>query len=130
MLLLVGGGAFGYRSYRLNQPIQPVFLQFPLAPVTSPEDRAAAVKSLTLKLREAALLARVTKDAGLTKKMKHATDESAASDLGKRVFVELGEADTPHGRVPVVKIGLQCKVKEYNTMLEASTHFSKALQNR
>ncbi len=129
MLLLVGGGAFGYRSHRLNQPIQPVFLQFPLLPEASPEDRAAAVKSLTQKLREPALLARVTKDAGLTKKMQQATDELAASDLGKRVFVELGEADTPLGRVPVIKVGLRCKVKEYNTMLETSSHLSKALQN-
>jgi len=126
----MGGGAFAYRTHQQNRPIHPVLLELPIATSASPEERAAAAKALTQKLREPALLTRVSKASGLTIKLKFATDEAAANDLGKRLFVELGESDTAQGRMPVIKIGLNCTVREYNTMVEVSKHLNQALRTR
>ena len=85
------------------------------------------VSIYTCALGEHARLARVSKDVGLTRKMKVATDDAAANDLEKRLFVELGEFDTPKGKVPSINIGLNCKVKESATMGAVITRMGKDL---
>jgi len=125
MVLVVVGGAVGYRSYRRNRPIHPVLLQLSLNPEAPAEARAAVMKLVKQKLSEHELLVRVSKDVELTRKMKFASDEAAAADLGKRLFVEQGENDTPNGRMPTLNIGWNCKVKEYGAMLEVSKRISK-----
>lgn len=125
-MLLVAGAAIGYRTYRLNQPIHPVLLQYPLPVDMSLEKRSATAQVLKQKLCDAALLIQVSKEVGLAKKLDFATDEGAAIELAKRVFVEVGEADLPQGRVPAIGIGLNCKVKEYNTMVEVSNRLNRA----
>ena len=126
LVLLVGGGAFGYRTYKQNRPTR-VWLQVQINPEASAESRSATVKMLTQRLGEHARLARVSKDVGLTRKMKVATDDAAANDLEKRLFVELGEFDTPKGKVPSINIGLNCKVKESATMGAVITRMGKDL---
>jgi len=83
------------------------------------------VKLLKQKLGEHALLVQVSKDVGLAKKMKLASDEEAANALGKRLFVELGKADSPVGKVPSLNVGLNCKVKEFKTMGEVVNRLRK-----
>lgn len=128
MVLLVGGGAFAYRTYRLSRPIHPVLLQFPVPAETSLDERDATAKAVGQKLRDPALLVRVSKDVGLKKKLRYATDEAAASDLGKRLFVEAGEVDTAQGRKFAINIGLNCTVGEYNTMVEVSQHLNQVFK--
>lgn len=128
LVLLAGGSAFGYRAYRLNRAIHPVLLQFPVPGETTQDERNAAAKLLRHKLSEAALLAQVSRQAGLARKLNLASDESAASDLGKRLFVEVGEADLPQGRLAVIKIGANCTVGEYNAMVCVSEQLRKALE--
>ena len=127
-VLVVGGGAFAYRTYRQNRPIHAVLLQLQISPDAAPSEQATTLKAVMQKLREPALLTRASKEAGLTKKLQFATDEAAANDLGKRLFAELGEADTPKGRMPVINIGFNCKVKEFNTMTEVSQHLNQTLK--
>ena len=128
MVLVAGGGAFAYRTYRLSRPIHAVLLQFPIPTETSPDERKSAAKAVRQKLRDPALLIRVSKDAGLKKKLRFATDEAAANDLDKRLFVELGEADTAQGRMYAINIGLNCTVGEYNTMVDVSQHLNQDLK--
>lgn len=129
LALLLGGGVFGYRAYRLNKPIHPVLLQYTIPAESTPKERADKMELLKRLLREPALLTRVSKEGGLAKKLQMTTDEAAANELGKRLFVELGEADTPQGKLAVIKIGLDCKVKEFDTMVGASKLLNKAIKH-
>lgn len=129
LVILLSGGAFAYHTYKINQPVHPVLLQFPVPVESTSKERSDKVAWLKRVLLDPSLLTKVSKNAGLAKKLELATDDAAANDLGKRLFVELGEADTPQGRLPVIKIGLHCKVKEYDTMVDISIHLSKALES-
>ena len=129
LVLLLGGGAFGYRTYRLNQSVHPVLLQFSIPAEATPKERDTKLELLKRTLRDPALLTRVSKEAGLAKKLQMDSDEAAANDLGKRLFVELGETHSSQGRLAIIKIGLNCKVKEYNTMVEVSNYLNKALKH-
>ncbi len=129
LVILLGAGAFAYHTYKVNQPVHPVLLQFPIPVQSTSKERNDRLEWLKRILLEPALLTKVSKNAGLAQKLQLATDDAAANDLGKRLFVEIGEADTPQGRVPVMKIGLHCKVKEYNTMINVSSPLSQALES-
>lgn len=122
----MGGGALGYRTYKQNRPTR-VWLQLQVNAETSTDYRQATVKMLSGRLGEPALLARVSKDVELTQKMKYASDEAAAADLGKRLFVELGEVDTPKGKVPSINVGMNCKAKECAVMGQVINRLGKDL---
>jgi hypothetical protein len=124
LVLMLGAGAFALRVHRQNQSTQ-VWLPMPINPALTSERRDATVILLKQRLGEHALLARVSKDVGLTKKLRYATDDEAATDLGKRLFVELGQADTSKGKVPSINIGMKCKVKEFKTMGEVTNRLGK-----
>lgn len=128
-MLLLGGGAvgyFSYKTYKQNRPTR-VWLQLPINPESSADYRKSSVKMLTERLSEPAVLAGVSKDVGLTRKMKLASDDAGAAELGKRLFVELGEMDTPKGKVPTINVGLNCKVKECALMGEVANRMRKDL---
>ncbi|MEI6675330.1 MAG: hypothetical protein WCO57_09150 [Verrucomicrobiota bacterium] len=122
--LMVVGGAFAHRAYQQNRSTQ-VWLPMPINPDQSAERLDMTVKLLKQKLSEHALLVRVSKDVSLAKKMKLASDEEAANALEKRLFVELGKADSPVGKIPSLNIGLNCKVKELTTMGEVVNRLRK-----
>jgi hypothetical protein len=44
------------------------------------------------------------------------SDEEGAKDLLKRLFAEIGYAETAKGRVPSINVGFACKVKEFKKM--------------
>ncbi|MCX6874707.1 MAG: hypothetical protein NTW21_13005 [Verrucomicrobia bacterium] len=117
LMLMAGGSWFAYRTYQQNRSTR-IWLPLPINLDLSAERRQEMVKMLKTKLSEPALLVQVSKDVGLAKRLKLATDEAAGNDLGKRLFVELGEAETPKGKLPSINVGMTCKVKEYKTMDE------------
>ena len=129
LALVLAGGAFGYRAYRLNQAVHPVLLQFPIPAEASAAERSTKAELLQHMLKDPALLTRVSKDAGLAKKLRVDSDEAAANELGKRLFVEIGTADTPQGRQAGINIGLNCKRGEYGLMVDVSNHLNKALKH-
>lgn len=124
LVLMVGSAAVALRVHRQNQATQ-VWLPMPINPALSSERREATVVLLKQKLGAHSLLAQVSKDVGLTKKMKYTSDDEAAADLGKRLFVELGQADTSNGKVPSINVGMKCKVKEFKTMGEVTNRLGK-----
>lgn len=120
LVLGLGGGALAYRAHKRNQPTQ-VWLPIPTNPGLSTERRQDLVKTLQQKLSNPELLARVSKDVGLAKILNLSSNEEASRELGKRLFVKLGETDTPKGKVPTINVGMNCKVKEFNIMRDVIT---------
>ena len=111
MMLFLGGSYFAYRTYQHNRP-HPVWVPLPINPELEIAKRDEIIKNLHEKLREKDVLVKVSKDLGLTKKMNLASDADCANELGKRIYVKAGEADTPMGKVPAIHIGVRGKEKE------------------
>ena len=101
--LLVGGAGFAYWNYRQNRPC-PVFVPLPLNPETTHAQRDEAAKSLREKLNERDRLVKISRDVGLTRKWKLASDEEGADELRKRVFVDATETS--------INVGVHGKRKE------------------
>jgi hypothetical protein len=93
-----------------------IWLPIPTKPELLLEQRQDVVTLLTEKLSELSLLTLVSKDSGYAKDMGLATDEDGAEDLKQRLFVEIGTADSPGGKVPSINVGFICKVKEFERM--------------
>ena len=111
MMLVFGAGVFGYWTYRQNQPA-PMWVEMPVNPERTDEEKEKTVKELFKQLRDPALLTKVSKDMGLAAKWKTDSDASAATELSNRLFVKIGESGPPMGRYPVVRIGVRGKKKE------------------
>ena len=121
---MMGGSALAYRTYQQNRATQ-VWMPLTINPDLPAERTDQTVNMLRQKLSEHVLLVQVSKDVGLAKKLKLASDDAAASELGKRLFVEVGKADSPLGKVPSLNIGFNCKVKEFRTMSDCVNRLSK-----
>lgn len=112
MMLMLGGGVFAYSTYKQNRP-HPMWVPLPLNPALPGEKRQEIVKELTAKLKDEALLIQVSKDLELPRKWKLGSDEQAASELGKRLFVRLGDVATPMGGTgPSLNVGVTGKNKD------------------
>ena len=124
MFLLVGGGGLAYWNYKQNLP-HPVWVALPLNPELSDEKRDEAAKELKAKLGTAETLTRISKDLNLTKKWQLASDEEAAGELRRRLFVDIGEADSPLGKIPSLNIGVHGPRKDKGLSEEIATHLMK-----
>ena len=109
--LVFGGGLFAVRAYKQNRPA-PVWVPMPINPELPVAKVDEIVGKLKTDLSDEALLRKVSKDVGLTQKWELASDEEGAREIGRRLFVRSGEADTPMGKVPAIHIGLTGKRKE------------------
>ncbi len=111
VLLMAGGGLFAYRAYKQSRPA-PVWVPLPINPELPMAKRDEIINNLKEKLGERQLLIKVSKDVGLAGKWGLASDEAGAVEIGGRLFVRAGEADTPMGKVPAIHIGVNGKRKE------------------
>ena len=111
MMLFLGGGYFAYKTYKANQP-HPIWVPLPINPELEIAKRDEIIKNLHEKLIEKDILLKVSKDLGLPKKLNLESDAECANDLGKRIYVKAGDADTPLGKVPAIHIGVKGKVRE------------------
>ena len=111
MMLFLGGSYFAYRAYKQNRP-HPVWVPLQINPALPLKERDEVIKQLFAKLSEQELLVRVSKDVALKDKWNLGSDEAGAEEIGRRLFVRVGEADTPMGKVPAIHIGVNGKVKE------------------
>jgi len=112
LVLIFGAGAVGIRVYKQNRP-HPVWVPLPLNPEVPGDKKLQLAKDLKKKLQDHALLVRVSQDLGLPKKLKLATDDEAANAVAARLFVKVGEADTPTGtKVPSLNVGVTGKRKD------------------
>lgn len=111
VMLVLGGGVFAYWTYKQNRP-NPVWVPLPINPGVPDKKRQEIATDLKAKLGRPEILIQVSKDLGLAKKMNLASDNKVADELARRLFVKVGEAASPMGRVPSINIGVTGKNKE------------------
>jgi len=98
-----------------------VWVPLPLNAEVTEEQRQGVTADLERKIRDHELMLEIAKETDLASKLKLPSDEAAAQRIEQQLFVELGEADTPIGRVPSINVGMNCKVKHFKLMGEVST---------
>lgn len=121
VFLLIGGGGVAYWNYKQGRPC-PMWVALPLNPQLSVERREEAAKDLKTKVGTKEILARISKDLNLTKKWRMASDDESVAELGRRLFVKVGEMDSPMGTVPSINIGVQGSRKDKGVSEEIATH--------
>ena len=110
--LMLGGGGFAYKSYKQNRP-HPIWVPLPINPELPGEKRTEIARELKTQLAKPEILIQVSKDLALPKALGLTTDEQAANEVAERLFVIVGEADSPTGtRVPSINIGVKGKAKD------------------
>lgn len=109
--LILGGGAFGYWTIKQNRPA-PIWVPLGVRTDLDYEKRKEIAGELKSKLLAPEVLAGVSKDLNLAKEWGLASETAAADELGKRLFVEAGEMDTPTGKAPSLNVGVRGKLKE------------------
>ncbi len=110
---LLFGGLLGYYKliYQPNLPA-PVWVPLPIRVDLETARRDEVIASLKKELADEELLLKVGRDVGLARKWNLSSDMEAAREIGSRLFVRAGEADTPIGKVPAIHIGVTGKRKE------------------
>lgn len=124
MFLLVGGGGFAYWNHNRGRP-HPVWVPLPLNPEFSDAKREEVAKEVKTKLNTKEILTRISKDLDLAKRWRMASDDEVAGELGRRLFVTVGEADSPLGKVPLINIGVQGPEKDKGVSEEIAVHLIK-----
>ena len=89
-----------------------MWVPLPINPELPAEKRDEIIAKLKQELSETAVLTKVSKDLSLPAKWDLATEELAAQEISRRLFVRAGEADTPMGKVPAIHIGVNGTRKE------------------
>lgn len=122
-LLGLGGGMLLW-SHRRNRP-DKVWVPLPLNPQAPEDARRSIVKQLDSELRKPSVLLGVARDIQLASRLELPTEESAADELAKRLFVELGTADTAMGKVPSINIGVSGKSREHALLGQTAERLMK-----
>lgn len=115
VVLLGIAGFFGartaWRAYNDGKPA-PVWVPLAVNPDTPIEQQDKTAKELGERLHEDEMLMELAKDLNLRKTWNLPSDEAAAKELGRRMFVRTGTMDTPKGAIPAIHIGVHGKFKE------------------
>lgn len=112
ILLLGSAGGTLLWNQRRNRP-DKVWVPLPLNPEVPEDARRTFAKQLDTELRKPEVLLGVATDVHLAEKLGLPSTEAAADELGKRLFVELGTADTTMGKAPSLNVGVNGKSKEH-----------------
>ena len=123
VLLGIGGGALLW-NHRRNRP-DKVWVPLPLSPEAPEDARKTFAKQLDSELRKPSVLLGVATDVRLAENFGLPSTEAAADELGKRLFVELGQADTPLGKAPSLNIGVTGKSKEHALLEKIAERLTK-----
>lgn len=123
LLLGVGGGVL-LRNHRRNKP-DKVWVPLPLS-LEAPEDaRKTFAQQLDTELRKPSVLLAVAADTQLASKLDLPSTEAAADELGKRLFVELGQSETLTGKVPSLNVGVRGLAKEHEMLGQIAERLMK-----
>lgn len=110
-MLMFGGAIYAYSNYKQNRP-HPMWVPLPINRELPEEKRTEIATDLKTKLSTDDILTQVSKDLSLPAKMELPDDAAAVAEVRKRLFVDLGEADSPVGRVPSINIGVKGKNRD------------------
>ena len=124
LILLLGGGLYGYREYQNNKP-GPIWVPLALKTSISMEEQNALAEQIDESLRNEKLLRQIVIDADLQDGFKQPTKEAAIEELKRRLFVKIGTADTPMGSVPSVNVGVSGTRREKKVLERAATRMIK-----
>ncbi len=112
IIAMAGGGYYALKIYKQNRPA-PVWVPLMVNAELSSEKTREIVIDLKSRLSEPELLQRVSKDLALTQEWNMPSDKECAAEVGRRLFVRSGDADTPMGKVPAIHIGVHGKRKDF-----------------
>lgn len=118
-LLLAIGGYFARKEYYNNKPSK-IWVPLPVSVELLYEDQKKLADQIEEALRADDILLQVVRDAGLQEKFKQASEAEAVEDLGQRLFVEVGTADTSMGQLPSINIGVKGRHREKPALEAAS----------
>lgn len=117
---LLGGGAFyGLKEYRANKP-DKIWVPLPLRADLLMSEQKELAENIEAELKKDERLGIIVSDLGLKEKFNAADEDAAAEELGERIFVEVGSADTPEGSVPSINIGVRGIYSENELLREIS----------
>jgi hypothetical protein len=105
LVLLTGGGLYGYREYLRGKPA-PIWVPLALRVDISMEDQSKLAKEIEDRLRNGDLLRQAVVDTGLQAKFGSPSEDAAVKELEQRLFVKVGTAVTPEGTVPSINVGV------------------------
>ncbi|NJR41697.1 MAG: hypothetical protein HC767_02545, partial [Akkermansiaceae bacterium] len=80
MMLVLGGGAFGYWTLRQNRP-HPVYVPMPMNEKLSIQQRTDTMKEVRAKLGSKEILSKVSKDLDLVNKLNVFSEDAAVIEL-------------------------------------------------
>jgi len=124
LVLLTGGGLYGYREYLRSKPA-PIWVPLALRADISMGDQEKLAKEIEARLRTDEVLRNVVLDAGLQTKFGSPTEDAAVKELEKRLFVKVGTAETPQGTVPSINVGFTGTGREKEATGAAATRVIK-----
>lgn len=124
LILLTGGGLYGYREYLRSKPA-PVWMPITLKADISMADQKALAEEIAEKLNNDDLLRQIVIDADLQKGFKQPSEEAAIKELKGRLFSKAGTADTANGPMPSVNVGLSGTGGESEVLFRASKRIMK-----
>lgn len=122
--LMLFGAKFAWSEYQLYKPDR-IWVPLSLPSGISMAEQKKLAEQIDGHLRSDAVLRKVMSDTGLQEKFGQADEDSAAKELDRRLFVEVGTAEGPNGSVPSVNIGLHGNGYERAVLEAAVTRIMK-----
>lgn len=111
MMLALGGAYAGYKTYQSNRP-GPIWVPLTIRPDLEKEKRDQTCESLKAYVMDDARVLAVVRDLELARIWSLDSEEDAAAELKRRIFVRQGRAGGPFGDAPAINVGVQGKQKE------------------
>ena len=118
------GAKFAWREYQLGKP-DKIWVPLALPADISMVDQEKLAEQINEGLRTDAILRKVVTDAGLQEKFDKPDEDAAVKELDRRLFVEIGTADTPNGSLPSINVGLSGTGHEKAVLEDASIRIIK-----
>lgn len=119
LVVMFFGARYAKREYHLRQPSR-IWVPLALRADFSMEDQKKLAEEINTSLRTDEILRAVVMDLNLRQKFKKPSEDAAVKELDRRLFVEVGSADTPNGSVPSINIGVSGIGHEADLLGEAS----------
>ncbi len=110
----------GAREYHLRQPDKK-WVPITLRADISLEDQNKIAEEIDEKLRADEILRSVVADVGLQEKFNQPSEDAAVKELDRRLFCEVGTADTPKGFLPSINVGVSGIKHEKKLLRDTST---------
>ena len=124
LVLMFFGAKFAWREYHFAKP-DKIWVPIALRADLSMEDQKKLADSISKELRKDVVLRKVVLDIGLQEKFKQPSEDAAVKELGRRLFIEVGSAETPTGLVPSINIGVNGIGRERDLLTETATRIIK-----